>query len=135
LNIRPTANYGLHPHSYPTPPATVIFSSQHDPSSADTSAGFHYAYSCDNSSLAGATYGGAGTNDSTQCTYPDNGTYTVKGRIIDKDGGYNEYTTTVTVKNVAPTATLSNNGPVYEGSPATISFSDQSDPSSVDTTA
>ncbi|HEY6695517.1 MAG TPA: hypothetical protein VI006_21875, partial [Solirubrobacteraceae bacterium] len=32
-----------------------------------------------------------------------------------------------------PTATLSTNGPISEGSSATISFSNQSDPSSVDT--
>src|SRR5439155_20848587 len=60
-------------------------------------------------------------------------THTVKGRIFDKDGGYTEYSTNVTVRNVAPTATLSNNSPVMENSTATISFSDQFDPSSADT--
>ena len=56
-------------------------------------------------------------------------------RIIDKDGGFSEYTTDVTVNNVAPTATLGNNGPVNEGSSATVSFTSPSDPSSADTTA
>ncbi len=41
----------------------------------------------------------------------------------------------VTVENVAPTADLGNNGPVPEGSSATVSFSNQFDPSSVDTAA
>jgi hypothetical protein len=59
----------------------------------------------------------------------------VRARIIDKDGGSTEYTTTVVVNNVAPTAILGNNGPVNEGSPATITFSGQSDPSSTDTAA
>ena len=29
-------------------------------------------------------------------------TRTVRARIIDKDGGFTEYTTTITVNNVAP---------------------------------
>ena len=44
-------------------------------------------------------------------------------------------TFTVTVSNVAPTATLANNGPINEGSSATVSFSSQSDPRAADTTA
>src|SRR5439155_4665419 len=116
-------------------PATISFSAQHDPSSADTSAGFHYTFDCAGGSLAGATYAGSGTSASKQCTFDDNGTYTVKGRIIDKDGGYTDYTTDVTVTNVAPTADLGNDGPVDEGSPATVTFTNQHDPSSADTTA
>ena len=42
----------------------------------------------------------AGQHD--QCTFNDNGSYTVFGRIIDKDDGYTSYTTLVTVNNVAP---------------------------------
>jgi hypothetical protein len=49
---------------------------------------------------------------STQCTFDDNGSYTVRARIIDQDNGFTEYTVSVNVNNVAPTATLSNNGPV-----------------------
>jgi PKD repeat protein len=41
----------------------------------------------------------------------------------------------VAVTNIAPTATLGNNGPVSEGSPVTISFSGQADPSTADTAA
>src|SRR2546425_5275459 len=53
----------------------------------------------------------------------------------DRDGGFSQYTTTVDVRNVAPTADLGNNGPVDEGSPATVSFSNQFDPSTGDTAA
>src|SRR5438034_925632 len=48
---------------------------------------------------------------------------------------YTTSTTDVTVDNVAPTADLANNGPKDEGSPATVSFSNQLDPSSVDAAA
>ena len=61
--------------------------------------------------------------------------HTVRARIIDKDDGFSSYTSDVTVHNVAPTATLSNNGPIDEGSPATVSFSNQLDPCPADTTA
>ena len=93
--------------------------------------GFHYAFDCGNGALRRARRRRA----STSCPTNDNGSRTVKGKVIDKDGGSTEYTTTVTVNNVAPTATLSNNGPVNEGSPATVTFSSQFDPSSADTTA
>ena len=68
-------------------------------------------------------------------TYDDNGTYTVTVTVTDKDSASGSAAFTVTVANVAPTATLTNNGPVSEGSPATVSFSAQSDPSNADTTA
>src|SRR5207248_787357 len=50
--------------------------------------------------------------------YDDNGVYTVTETITDKDGGSDTQTYKVTVDNVAPTASLGNNGPVDEGSPA-----------------
>jgi hypothetical protein len=40
---------------------------------------------------------------SAQHTWGDDGVYTVQGRIKDNDGGYTDYTTVVTVNNVAPT--------------------------------
>src|SRR5205823_3837846 len=134
-NANPTATLSNNGPVNEGSPATISFSGQSDPSSVDTAAGFHYAYACDNSSLAAATYAGSGTSASTTCTFNDNGSFTVRARIIDKDGGFTEYQTTVTVNNVSPTATLSNDGPIFEGSSATISFSGQSDPSSGDAAA
>jgi hypothetical protein len=46
-----------------------------------------------------------------------NGTYTVKARIIDDGDGFTEYTTVVTVNNVAPTATLVERRPGERGEP------------------
>ncbi len=134
-NVAPTATMGNDGPVYEGSPATISFSAQSDPSTADTAAGFHYAFSCDNSSLATATYAGSGTDASTQCTYSDNQVATVRARIIDKDGGVTEYTTEVTVNNAAPTATLTNNGPRDEGSSVSVTFSGATDPSSVDVAA
>ena len=66
--------------------------------------------------------------------YDDNGSYTVTLTIIDDDSGVGSDTVIVEVSNVAPTAILSNNGPVNEGGSASVDFSGQSDPSSADTT-
>ena len=102
-NVDPTADLGNDGPINEGGSATVSFSSQFDPSPADTTAGFHYAFSCTNASLAGATYAGSSTVASTSCTFNDSGTFTVRARIIDKDNGFTEYTTNVTVNNVAPT--------------------------------
>jgi hypothetical protein len=105
-NVKPTASLGNNGPVEEGSPATISFSGQSDPSSDDTAAGFHYAYSCTNGSLATATYANsADTTGSTSCTYYDNGVYTVKARIIDKDDGYSEYTTDVTVNNADPSIT------------------------------
>ena len=111
-------------------PIAVSFSDQSDPSSADTAAGFTYRYACDGTTL------GPETPDATAtCTFDDDGTHTVLARIADKDGGHSDHTAEVSVGNVAPTGVLANDGPVVEGAPATVSWSGQSDPSPVDTTA
>src|SRR5207237_586678 len=59
-------------------------------------------------------------------TYADNGTYTVYGRVFDKDGGYTDYTTSVTVNNVAPVVTLAgpNSGLRGQTLSCTASFTD-----------
>ena len=48
----------------------------------------------------------SGTATSTSCPFDDNGSFTVKGRIFDKDDGFTTYQATVVVNNVAPTATF-----------------------------
>ena len=134
-NVAPTATLGNNGPVGEGSLASISFTNQFDPSSADTAAGFHYAFSCTNGSLAGATYASSGTSASTSCTFDDNGTFTVKGRIIDKDDGFTEYTTQVSVLNVAPTATIVATSPINEGSSSTLSLTSASDPSAADTTA
>ncbi|MEX2091159.1 MAG: PKD domain-containing protein, partial [Pirellulales bacterium] len=68
-------------------------------------------------------------------TYTNDGVYEVIVSVTDDDGGNDTQSFFVTVGNVAPTATLSNDGPVDEGASATVSFSGQFDPSIDDTAA
>lgn len=90
--------------------ATVSFSSAADPSSDDTIAGFHYAFDCNGGSLSAATYASSGTSDSTNCPFANEGSYSVSGKVMDKDDGSNEYTTTVTVTS-NQTITITTNAP------------------------
>ena len=79
-------------------------------SAADTFFGFHYAYDFDNNGTfdsGNGTY--AGSSDTTgtatvPASYLNDGPATriVKARIIDKNDGYTDYLTAITVNNVAP---------------------------------
>ena len=102
-NANPTATLGNNGPVAEGGAATISFSAPSDPSSNDTTAGFRYAFSCTNTSLSGATYANSSPNPSTTCSFPDNaGTRNVRGRIIDKDGGFTDYTTVVTVTDAPP---------------------------------
>ncbi len=113
----------------------IGFGDQLDPSNIDTEAGFRYAFACDGGSVSEATYETANLSASHLCAWDDGpAVQTVRARIFDQDGGFSEYTTEVEVLNASPTATLSDEGPVNEGSPVLVAFGDQLDPSEADTT-
>src|SRR5262249_5320257 len=106
-----------------------------DPSSADVAAGFHYAFAVDAASLSGVTYASSGTSASQTFSFGDGPSdHTITVRIIDKDGGYNNYTHAVHLDNVAPAVTLASSVPGTTesgvGFGATVS-----DPSPADTAA
>src|SRR5262249_51076838 len=110
----------------------ISFVNQADPSSVDANAGFKYSYDFNNDGV----WDLVNVPDATvSYTFTDNGNYTVRGRITDKDGGFNDYTDLVEVTSVAPTASFTNTGPVTAGASVTFTFSSQYDPSSVDTSA
>ena len=84
-----------------------------DPSTADVTAGFTFAFDCGD----GAGYGAFSTSSTTTCPTTDNGARTVNGKVRDKDGGETPYTASVIINNVAPavnvgaaTATINEGG-------------------------
>jgi hypothetical protein len=95
-NVAPTAtisnngpvSYG---HSF-----TVTLSNPSDPSSADTTAGFRYAFNL-TGDFTGITYATQPMSTPSQAFNQDAGVYTVYARIIDKDDGFTQYSTTVMV--------------------------------------
>jgi Ca2+-binding RTX toxin-like protein len=103
-------------------PVTVSFTNQFDPSSVDTQAGFHYSLVTDPSQLA-TSYAGATDGTSKTFTFLDGpASPVVYGRIFDKDGGFTDYQTTVTVNDVAPTATVSGPTTTVQGQAQTFTF-------------
>src|SRR5207253_2953989 len=95
-NVAPTATLGNSGPVNEGSAATVTFTNPFDPSGPDTTAGFHYEYNCDGSAFAAApNYLTSDTSASHHCTFADNGTYTVRARIIDQNNGFTGYTTDV----------------------------------------
>jgi PKD repeat protein len=115
-------------------PVTVSLTGVSDPSPVD-SGSLRFSFATSIAGLA-ANYGAASATNSANFTFPDNGSFTLFGRVYDKDGGISAtHQTTVTVTNAPPVATgLTNNGPVSEGSPVTVTLIGVSDPSPVDST-
>ena len=74
-----------------------------DASSVDA-ASLRYSFACDglDASLA-ANYAAASTTNAASCPFADNGSFTVKSRVYDKDGAATTYSATVMVDNVPPT--------------------------------
>src|SRR5207237_9095916 len=120
VSPRPTFSHdGPVPHGPPSPP---LPSSPGDPSGADTTAGFQYAFDC------GAGYGAFSGTASATCSTTDNGVRSVKGKIKDKDGGVSEYTASVTVNNVSPVVLGPSDQNANEGSSTSFSLGSFSDP-------
>ena len=130
-NVAPTATFGTPGSLDEGDPIDLSLSGAFDPSSADTTAGFTYAFDCGD----GGGFGAYSPSASASCATSDDGLRTVRGRISDKDGGVTEYTATVDVRNVPPTATFTTPTNVNEGSAIALSLNGASDPSSADTTA
>ncbi len=86
LNIAPTANFDRPNNVNEGSSFNMGLSSQSDPSNADTSAGFTYAFDC------GGGFGAySGTPTAVCNTAVDDGPLSVGGKIKDKDGGETTY--------------------------------------------
>ena len=131
-NVAPTATGVTAPGSV-NEGSNIVFSvtGVTDPSTADVAAGFQYAFSCD-----GSTPSSFSSTNSKTCGTTDDGTMTVKAAVKDKDGGVSAVVSqSVTVNNVAPTATFNAPSPVNEGSAISLSLTSPVDPSSADVAA
>jgi hypothetical protein len=84
-NVAPTATFNAPASVNAGSPFTLSLSSPSDPSTADTAAGFTYAFDC------GSGYGAFTSSPSAQCPTSAVGTRDVGGKIRDKDGGTSEY--------------------------------------------
>ncbi len=138
-NVAPTATANVPANATEGSQVTISLTGGTDASAADVTAGLHYAFDTNGDGTYGVgdgTYAGSPAGSSATFTAPDGpATLAVRLRVIDKDGGFVDYQKDVNVTNVAPDGTLGNDGPVVEGSPATIAFTGASDPSAGDRAA
>jgi len=109
--------------------ASVAFTNVSD-SPEDLAAGLVYCFDFDGDGV----FEVSGSSPTASHAYADNGVYAVKGRVMDQWAAYSDYSTTVTVKNVAPTAVMAG-GSAAEGSTATVSMTAAADASAVDMAA
>ncbi|MBI4507612.1 MAG: hypothetical protein HY691_18930, partial [Chloroflexi bacterium] len=108
-NVASTATFNAPSSVNEGSPISLSLTGASDPSPVDTAAGFSYAFDC------GSGYGAYGAASSASCPTTDNGTRTVKGKIRDKDGGETEYSSSVTINNVAPTVNAGADATLYSG--------------------
>jgi hypothetical protein len=119
-NVAPTATLQTNSGISYGAAATATLVNPFDPSTSDTTAGFHYAFSIGTDTTGSATYATSGTSNTANFGVLPAGTYTVYARIIDKDGGSTTYTQTFVVKPKFLEASASSQGTINIGSNGSI---------------
>jgi len=111
LNAAPSATFDTPPVVDEGSPILLSLTDATDPSTADQSAGFRYAFDCGD----GKGYSAPGSENSASCPTNDNDARTVLGTLLDKDSGERRYTAVVAVRNVVPTIHLGSDVVLNEG--------------------
>jgi ELWxxDGT repeat protein len=93
----------------------VTFSSPSDPSPADVAAGYKYSYDFNNDGTFEITDSTSATATVPATYLATPGNHTIHGRIKDRDGGYTDYTATISVTalikaSISGTVFADNNG-------------------------
>lgn len=114
-NVAPTATLSNGGNVDEGSEGLVSFVNQFDPSGPDTSAGFLYRYDFDSDGVFESISSSSPTAVVPSIYLVDDGMAAITGRIYDKDGGYNQYVTTIMIANVAPTVNAGADHAVNEG--------------------
>lgn len=131
VNAPPTASHNAPNSVNEGDLYTVSMTNPNDPSKADRDAGFTYAFDCG----LGNGYRPYSSSSTDTCSVQDKdgpGSLTVRAKIKDKDGGEREYSRSVTINNVAPTATFNAPQTSYAGKSFIVSLTNPYDPSKAD---
>ncbi|MCO4769607.1 MAG: PKD domain-containing protein [Deltaproteobacteria bacterium] len=122
INLAPTANAG---GPYTTGQGVAVSVSGSNSTDPDGTIAT-YEWDCDTSN--GISYSAPSASPTSNCTWPDDGTYTISLRVTDDDGATATATATANVTNTAP---IANAGGPYTGQKNTqiaVSGSTSSDP-------
>jgi PKD repeat protein len=120
-SIAPTANIGNTGPVNEGSSVTVSLAGPSDPSGVDTAAGFRYSFDCGSTPLE-SSYANSSNSPFIDCLFDNDRTAIVAARIIDKDDSHSDYTSLVTVVNVAPSINIVGLVNVNEGDSATYTF-------------
>lgn len=93
-NAKPTATFNTPASVNVASPFNISLTDPQDPSSVDKSA-LKYAFDCG----SGSGYSTPASTSTATCTAGSGPSQTVKGKVIDKDGGETEYTRAIEVKS------------------------------------
>ena len=122
-NVAPTAAFIVPPATVEGSSFTLALAGASDASSVDAGT-LTFAFDCGD----GSGYGAVSSNASAICATSDNGTRSVRAKVLDKDGAFTEYTGLATVTNAAPVVTSFSapTAPVARGAAAavTVTFTD-----------
>ena len=118
-NVAPTATLSNNGPVEPGASVTVSFVDPTDASSEDLLAGLRYSLATSQSALA-TSYATAGETGSQTFTFAETGTYTVYGRVFDKDGGSRDLTTEVHVLVASTTTLVASTNPSLVGHDVTL---------------
>lgn len=119
-NVAPTGTFNAPPSSAEGLKLTLALAPVTDPGTADV---LSYSFDCGD----GKGFSAPSPVSSRPCTPADNGTLAVRASVQDDDGGVTQYAASITVTNVAPTASFVLPRPVDEGSPYTLALTKPSD--------
>ncbi|TAK00821.1 MAG: PKD domain-containing protein, partial [Chloroflexota bacterium] len=135
FNAPPSGTFGATSPILEGGTSTLTWTGESDPSSSDAAA-LRHSFACDGLIVSLVdSWIAASVAASTTCSFDDNGSYVVRGRVLDPDNDSESRTAPVFVENVPPSATLATPAIVAEGSSFPISLSDPVDPSAADTAA
>jgi DNA/RNA endonuclease G (NUC1)/uncharacterized protein YjdB len=127
-NLPPTATFAAPVQGSEGTSFIISLSGGTDPSPADAAA-LKYAFDC------GGGYAAPSSSASASCTPNDQGEITVRGKVIDLGGLFAEYTSIVSVANIAPTAAFTAPTDINQSVPFTLTLMNVVDPSSADVAA
>jgi len=132
-NVAPTARLVTSGAMVEGSAVTVRLEGVADASAADLAAGMTYSFDMDNDGV----YEVVGSSPTVSRAFADEGSFIIRGKVTDKDGGSTTYSSVIKVANAAPTVTnfttsATTVGSVKQGSAVTVSGS-FADPGVLDT--
>jgi hypothetical protein len=121
-NVAPTASFDSTPVTILTGQSVALTFTNMADVNADVTAGLLYSYDCTNNGSFELFLSGSPTFN---CSYTVAGAFTAIARIQDKDGGFTDYSKSVTVQAPAASATPTpTNTPTNTPVPADVCFAD-----------